>query len=230
MIERVEFFGDSIVRGALWADGKFRLRPGNGFPALGAMGLAVRNNAMIGASIVKGASVVKRRLPALDERTLVILGFGGNDCNFDWQAVSEDPDGAHLPAVLLQTFRERYAKVIARVQATGAQVALMSLVPLDADKFFAHIGEGRDADAILRWLGDKAILYRWHENYNRTVERLAAATGCTLVDLRDGFLTRHDFDGLIGPDGIHPTEAGYAIIDDIVAGDVEDLIALPALA
>lgn len=230
MIERVEFFGDSIVRGALWADGRFRLRPGNGYPALADMGLAVRNNAMIGSTIVKGAKVVERRLPALDEKTLVIMGFGGNDCNFDWQAVSEAPDADHLPVVLLQSFRERYARAIAKVQTTGAQVALLSLVPLDADKFFANISAGRDSGAILKWLGDKAILYRWHENYSRTVERLAAAMDCALIDVRDGFLTRHDFSGLIGADGIHPTEAGYAIIDDIIAGEVADLIALPAPA
>lgn len=230
MIERVECFGDSIVRGALWADGRFRLRPGSGFPALAELGLTVRNNAQIGASIVKGAKIVERRLPALDERTLAIMGFGGNDCNFDWQAVSDDPGGIHLPAVLLQSFAERYAKAIARVQDSGAQVALCTLVPLDADKFFAHITAGRSRDAILRWLGDVGILYRWHENYNRTVERLAATTGCALIDVRDGFLTRHDFRALIGPDGIHPTQAGYRIIDDILTGEVANLIALPAMA
>ena len=230
MIERVEFFGDSIVRGALWADGKFRLRPDRDFPALTELGLTVRNNAQIGASIVKGAHVVERRLPALDDRTLVVMGFGGNDCNFDWQAVSDAPDGPHLPVVLLPSFRERYAKAIASVQATGAKVALCSLVPLDADKFFAHISEGRSPEAILHWLGDKEILYRWHENYNRTVERLAQSLGCALVDVRDGFLTRHDYKTLIGEDGIHPTEAGYRVFDEIVDAEIQDLVALPAMA
>ena len=106
MIERVEFFGDSIVRGALWADGKFRLRPGRDFPELSGLGLTVRNNAMIGASIMKGAKTVERRLPALDDHTLVVMGFGGNDCNFDWQAVADAPDDPHLPVVLLQSFGE----------------------------------------------------------------------------------------------------------------------------
>ena len=230
MIERVEFFGDSIVRGALWEGGKFRLRSGNAFPALSELGLAVRNNAQIGASIVKGAKIVERRLPTLDEGTLVVMGFGGNDCNFDWQAVSDAPDGIHLPAVLLQSFAERYAKVVARVRETGASVALCTLVPLDAEKFFANISAGRSADSILRWLGDVSIIYRWHENYSRTVERLAAQAGCALIDVRDGFLTRHDFPALIGADGIHPTEAGYAIIDDLIVGEVENLITLPAMA
>ncbi|MBQ3386849.1 MAG: SGNH/GDSL hydrolase family protein [Eggerthellaceae bacterium] len=230
MIERVEFFGDSIVRGALWADGKFRLRPGRDFPELSGLGLTVRNNAMIGASIVKGAKTVERRLPALDDRTLVVMGFGGNDCNFDWQAVADAPDDPHLPVVLLQSFRERYARLIAQARGTVSKVALLSLVPLDADKFFAHISEGRSAEAILHWLGDKEILYRWHENYNRTVERLAASLGCALIDVRDGFLTRHDFATLIGEDGIHPTEAGYRIIDEIIDAEVEDLVAWPAMA
>ena len=222
-ITRIEFFGDSIVRGALWADGRFSLRPGKDFPQLREQGFEVRNNGIIGATICRGSRVVDRRLPALDEHTLVILGFGGNDCDHDWQAVSDDPEGIHLPRILVQSFRDRYAELIAKVQATGAKVALCSLVPLDADKFFAFISEGKSAERIMQWLGDKEILYRWHENYNRAVERLAASTGCPLIDVRDGFLTRHDFASLIGPDGIHPTEAGYAIIDDIIAGDVAEM-------
>mgnify|MGYP002856939832 CR=1 FL=1 len=229
-ITRIEFFGDSIIRGALWSDGKFRLRPGKDFPELAAMGFEVRNNGIIGSTIRKGAKVLERRLASLDEHTLVIMDFGGNDCDFDWKAVSAAPKDAHLPKVLLQEFASRYAKLIARVQATGAKVALCSLVPLDADKFFSFISKGNDPDRIMEWLGDKSILYRWHENYDRAVERLAAATGSALIDLRDGFLTRHDFSGLIGPDGIHPTEAGYRIIDEIIAGEVEELTAAPAMA
>ena len=55
------------------------------------------------------------------------------------------------------------------------------------------------------------------------MERLAQTLGCALIDLRDGFLTRHDYKALIGPDGIHPTEAGYAIIDDILSDDVAEM-------
>jgi len=69
--------------------------------------------------------------------------------------------------------------------------------------------------AILSWLGDINLLYRWHENYSRTVERIAAETGCALIDVRSAFLTRHDYKSLLCFDGIHPTEAGYGIIDSV---------------
>ena len=230
MITRIEFFGDSIIRGALWENGKFRLRTGRDFPELQAQGFEVRNNAQIGATVYKGAKALERRLPELDKHTLVILGFGGNDCNFDWQAISEDPTGAHLPKVLLQDFRQRYARLVSKVQATGARVALVSLVPLDTEKFFAFISQDRNPEAILQWLGDKSILYRWHENYDRMVEQLARDMECALIDVRDGFLTRHDFATLLGPDGIHPTEAGYAIVDEAIAAEVDYLTAWPAMA
>ncbi len=227
MITKVEFFGDSIIRGALCKGERFRLREGKDFPQLQEMGLDVRNNAVIGSTILKGTQVVERRLPALDENTLVIMGFGGNDCDHNWQEVSDDPENVHLPKLLLQDFSWRYNALIRKVQATGAQVALCTLVPLDQEKFFAYISEGKDAAAIDQWLGDRNILYRWHENYSRAVERLAWSTGCALIDLRDGFLCRHDYKELIGPDGIHPTEAGYAIVDDIITGEVDDLVSLP---
>lgn len=230
MITRIEFFGDSIVRGALWMDGKFRLRPGKDFPKLKDMGFEVRNNAVIGSTIRKGEQVVDRRLEDLDEHTLVIMDFGGNDCDHDWQAVADTPDEVHLPKLGVQEFLSRYAKLIRKVQATGAKVAICSLVPLDQEKFFDFISKGKDPDAILHWLGDKDILYRWHENYNRAVERLALSMGCALIDLRDGFLTRHNYKSLIGPDGIHPTEEGYAEVDEIIAEEVEVLTACPAMA
>lgn len=229
MITRIEFFGDSIIRGALWADGKFRLRPGRDFATLAGTGVTVRNNAVIGSTILKGAQTVARRLPALDENTLVVLGFGGNDSDHVWQEVSDSPAAPHLPRVALQAFRERYAQVIRQIRATGATVALCSLVPLDAERYFAFISKDRDARHILQWLGDKEILYRWHENYNRAVERLAFAAGCPLIDLRDGFLARHDYERLIGPDGIHPTLEGYDVIDDIIFGEVRELCAAGTL-
>ncbi len=227
MITTISFFGDSIIRGAVNINGRLRLREGCDFPALKARCFDVNNYAAIGSTILKTAKVVRRHLPDFDESTLVVIGLGGNDCDHEWTAVAETPEGAHLPRVLLQDFSLRYGQLIREVQATGAKVALCTMVPLDAEKFFDHISQGLDAEAIEQWLGDKQAAYRWHENYNRAVERLAVENGCAIIDLRDGFLTRRDFSALISNDGIHPTPAGYEIIDNIIEDEIDYLTALP---
>ena len=61
------------------------------------------------------------------------------------------------------------------------------------------------------------MLYRWHESYNRAVESVAESTGSRLLNVREAFLTRHDYKKLIGIDGIHPTEEGYAVLDQVFA-------------
>ena len=82
------------------------------------------------------------------------------------------------------------------------------------------ISRGLDYDVILNWLGDKSMLYRWHENYNRLVEKIADKFNISLVDVRGAFLTAHNFKTLISADGIHPTEDGHSLINKTITNAV----------
>ena len=84
------------------------------------------------------------------------------------------------------------------------------LVP-DADRYLQFISKNRDGKNILSWLGDAAHLYRWQEYYNALTVQMARAFGCRLVDLRTAFLQSRNFLDLLCPDGIHPTDSGYAL-------------------
>lgn len=88
---------------------------------------------------------------------------------------------------------------------------MASLVPLDADRYLQFISKNRDGKNILSWLGDAAHLYRWQEYYNALTVQMARAFGCRLVDLRTAFLQSRNFLDLLCPDGIHPTDSGYAL-------------------
>ena len=99
-----------------------------------------------------------------------------------------------------------------KAQDAGAMVAVASLVPLDADRYLQFISKNRDGKNILSWLGDAAHLYRWQEYYNALTVQMARAFGCRLVDLRTAFLQSRNFLDLLCPDGIHPTDSGYALV------------------
>lgn len=213
-MKRIEVFGDSIMRGIICADGwKLKLRNDSKYHYLTVLGYEVNNNGQIGATIIKGLQKVERHLSRIDSETMVILGFGGNDCTYDWKHMFDEPSMMKAPNVALEDFIRLYRQAIDRIKKTGARIALCNLVPIDSAKFFNWISTQGPGHSILEWLGDTSMLYRWHEYYNRAVERLVKIAECDLIDLRSAFLTRHDFNNLLCQDGIHPTEEGYSIID-----------------
>ena len=213
-MKRIEVFGDSIMRGVVCADGwKLKFRRNRKYEYLTDLGYEVNNSGMIGATIQKGLQIIEKELSRMDNETIVLLGFGGNDCSYDWKHMFDAPNTAKFPYVAPDEFMRLYRQAIDRIKKTGARVALCNLVPIDSAKFFNWISTQGPGHIILEWLGDTAMLYRWHEYYNRAVERIAETEKCDLIDLRSAFLTRRDFGSLLCQDGIHPTEKGYSIID-----------------
>ena len=170
----------------------------------------------MGATIDAGLKQLDRKLGTCDGDTTVLFCFGGNDCDYDWKAISEDPDGEHLPHTPSEKFIDQSCTAIRKAQSAGARVAMTSLPPLEQERYFSFITRGLSAENVLHWLGDTDHLYRWQEYYNSMVAQLSRAFGCRLVDLRTEFLKSRVFPTLIGADGIHPTQAGHDLIHHTV--------------
>lgn len=111
-----------------------------------------------------------------------------------------------------EQFVRNYEALLVRARQHGARAAALLLPPIHAGRFFAHITAGKDAAAILRWLGDRAHLSRWQEYYSNLVAQTALRLSCPVLDVRSEFLKSRSFETLIGPDGIHPTQEGHARI------------------
>lgn len=75
------------------------------------------------------------------------------------------------------------------------------------------ISRGLDAPAILKWLGDKELIYRHHESYSLAIVNLAQSLSCNYIDVRLPFLMKRDYYNYLCEDGIHPNERGYALIN-----------------
>ena len=207
--------GDSIAKGVTYQDGRYHLCSEHNFDALAQKGIVVSNFAKMGACSDTVLAIAKKRLDAC-EGAQVILSFGGNDCDYDWKAISADPDGEHLPHTPSERFIDGYCTAIRKARQAGARVAMTSLPPLEQSRYFSFITKGLSAENILRWLGDTDHLYRWQEYYNDMVTQLSRAFGCRLIDLRAEFLKSRVFPSLIGADGIHPTQAGHDLIHQSV--------------
>lgn len=214
-------FGDSILKGAICDESmRLHLRKSHSYPYLSDTGFQVYNKAKIGSTIVNGEKAVNQYFDFIERNTTVLMGFGGNDSSFDWKTMFFDPNTEKTPNAAPDQFVSVYTDTIKKIQGTGATVFICNLPPIDAERHFEWIATQGPSGAILEWLGDIGMLYRWHEMYNRLVEQIAEKTGGKLLDIRSPFLSNHNFKKLIGRDGIHPTEEGYDLIDKVIAANI----------
>ena len=211
-------FGDSILKGAICDDAmRLHLRKNHSYPYLSAAGFQVYNKSKIGSTMLKGKTAVNNCFDRFERTTTVLMGFGGNDSSFDWKTMFFDADTEKTPNVAPDQFVSVYTDTIKKIQGAGATVIISNLPPIDAERYFEWISTQGPSMAIMEWLGDIGMLYRWHEMYNRLVEQIARRNGCLLLDIRTPFLVSHNFKELIGRDGMHPTEEGYDLIDEVIA-------------
>ena len=184
------------------------------FENLSEKGIEVENNSKMGATIEQGFEIMQDTLQDCDEDTLVVLEYGGNDCNYNWAEVSDDPDGSFLPNTPAERFTSVYRKMVEFAKSKGARVAICNLVPIDSTRFMNWVSKGLNYDNIMKWMGDVNRIARWQEYYSLLSEKVASATNCILLDLRSEFLTQRTLENMIGIDGIHPSLEGHRLLRD----------------
>lgn len=220
IIHKIEIYGDSIMKGVLLnrETNRYYIGIKENFDLFEQKYMVdVGNNARFGFTVTKGYSQLERDLDRGLRCDVVLLEYGGNDCDFNWSAISESPDSEHEANTPLPLFIETYKKVIALLRKNGITPILTNLPPMDAAKYLRFLeSKGLSAKNILKWLGDVSMMYRFQEMYSHHVECLARETNCPIIDIRNGFLTRHDFKELFCDDGIHPSEKGHGIIANAI--------------
>lgn len=215
-MKKIKIYGDSILKGVMFNEELNRYRLfGYKFDELAENGIEVENNCKMGATIEKGFEIMKDTLEDCDEDTVVVLEYGGNDCNFNWEEVSNNPEGEFLPNTPAEKFSEVYLKMINHVREKGAKVCICNLVPIVSDKFMNFVSQGLSYDNIIKWMGDVNRIARWQEYYSHLSERVAMIAKCPILDLRSSFLTHDRMENMIGIDGIHPSAEGHTLIREI---------------
>lgn len=209
-------YGDSLMKGTVpAASSRYRFTIGEYLDKImDVFSLKVLNRAKFGAPVTKGAALLQQDLDRSITGRYTLLEYGGNDCNFDWAAVSAAPDSEHQPQTPLSVFLNTLEGMADALLQAGSQPVLMTLPPIDAEKYLNSICTNVNCirENILHWLGDTSMIYRYHEMYSGAISNLAARRGLPLVDVRSLFLDKHNYRELISADGIHPSEKGYSII------------------
>ena len=226
MITGVTVFGDSLMK-ATAPDERQRLHFNIRRYAerlFTDFSLPLTCKAQFGATVSMGCRELKKALSKGIEGSHVLIEYGGNDCDFDWAAIAENPQGQHVPRTPLPQFRAALAEMVELVQQAGKYPVLMSLPPIDAERYLQGMKKrGLNRANIVAWLGDPQMIYRYHELYSMNVVNFARSMSLPLIDIRNHFLERHDFSQLLSADGIHPSLKGYDFIYEICAAHLRNL-------
>lgn len=186
----------------------------------------VVNRSKMGATVRKGQALLEHDLQRGMQADYALIAYGGNDSDFDWDAVQAHPQESHLPRTTLADFKEILLRMIRELRERGVQPVLMTLPPIDAQRYLDFLcREGRSRERIMDWLGDTQRIYRHQELYSDTVARLAYETGTPLIGVREMFLDEKRLLKLIAADGIHLTMEGYGKLFDTLAGWLRGMVA-----
>jgi acyl-CoA thioesterase-1 len=211
-------YGDSIARGVIYDEEKQKhsllLESFTNLLRDRLKGV-VYNAAKFGSTIVEGLlrlqdDVLKRK------PDIVLIEFGGNDCDFQWDEIADNPLGEFHPNTECSAFYELLRGLVEKLRTMNIVPVLVSLPPLDPDKYFRWISHNSDRAGknILRFIGNVSHIYSWHERYNAAILRVAEETKTRLIDIRSAFLQKDDYTKLICNDGIHPNKEGHKVIAD----------------
>lgn len=212
--KRITVWGDSILKGVVLdeQDGRYKVLKNSSVNSFAEItGCSLKNNAYFGMTSTKALNRMVSSLEkqSLDKNDIVILEFGGNDCDFNWAEVSGSPEFEHQPKTTIEAFKNSLQNMITLFKEKGVTPILMNLPPLEPERYFNWLSRGLNKDNILRFLGDVSRIYRWQEAYNNAVEWAARQYSCKLINVRERFLVSFNYSSQFCADGIHPNEKGH---------------------
>lgn len=208
--------GDSVILGIVYDEEKGRysiLRDGPIAEIVRLPGVHVTNMSRMGQTSVQAEEKFRSAVESGYRADVVVIELGGNDCNFDWRRVSEDPSSDHGPKVPLGEFRSSLKSIIGIARGAGIIPIISTLPPLAPGKFFDWITrEGLSRANIMSFLGEVSRIYRWQELYSLEAAMVALESGVRLMPLRDVFLAEKEYQRNICRDGVHPNAQGQRLI------------------
>jgi len=215
----VEILGDSIAKGVVWCEiaGKYKFLKESAANLFGqSNSVEVKNHSKFGCTTEKAL----RLLPGILEKSaggIVLLELGGNDCDFNWDGVCQNPQASHAPNVSLADFKKNLSVIIKQILEAGKRPVIMTLPPIDSDKYFDWITRGckERADNLMAFLGDKNLIYRHQELYANTLKTIALQYKLHIVPVREALLKIHKYSDYLCLDGIHLNAKGHAVIKSV---------------
>jgi len=214
-IENIGIFGDSILEGIQINPVNKKYYIDNHIDTemiMNKFSVKIKNYSSFGCTVTKGSRMLEKKLEKILDCDTVIMDYGGNDCDYNWKAISENPEGIHVPNTPLDIFHDTYCQLIDILKSKGIMPILTTLPPLEPQRFFNWFCKDLNQENIMKWLHDVKTIYFHQESYSREIEKIALEKEVPLVDLRSAFMQSGQVGQLLCEDGTHPNTFGQKII------------------
>jgi len=213
-------YGDSISKGVVFDEkqGRYVLLDKSFYQLVkNRLNGLLHNAATFGNTITRALQHLKKDILA-KKPDVVILEFGGNDCDFNWEGIADNPELNHQPKTDFVTFRKAIEETVLDLKKQDIVPVLMTLPPLDSERYFSWITKkGAVAEKnILHWLGSVSRIYWWQEKYNSAILSIAKETKTIWIDVRSAFLQTKDYREYLCKDGIHPNSKGHHLMAKVI--------------
>ncbi len=220
MMSEIYAFGDSVLKGVILENDKYKVCK-NRFSNIceNVLNIVVENKAKFGSTITTGKKSFEKNREVLTNPDIeyIVLEFGGNDCDFNWKEVSENPNIEHQANNTIEDFIKTYTEIIQTIKQYNKKPVLLSLPPIDAERYVKHVSKDLDRNNILKWMkGNTQFLTNWHERYNIEVFKLAMNNHISIIDITSKFLEQKNYTKFLCQDGIHPNEEGHKLISGVI--------------
>lgn len=208
-------FGDSILKAVLYENGKYRMNmePEREFSA--ESGIQIHNHARFGCTIRKAIRWIRRDCEESGKpEDSVVLEFGGNDCDYDWARISQNPALRIQCKTPPEEFAALYREALALIRQSGRRPVAMTLPPIHSLRYLNFVcRNGLIKENLLRWLGDAGAIGRRQRLYSELALQVAREEQAEVIDLRAAFPQDETaLAELLCEDGIHPNQKGQARI------------------
>lgn len=230
LIENISILGDSISKGIVLDEisRKYRILKESAADLFSRENhVNVKNYSKFGCTSEKALQISETVLKDHLSSGVILIELGGNDCDFNWDMVANDPLAIHAPNVTIEKFKENISKIIKTITGYGQKLAVMTLPPIDSDRYFNWISKG-DAERsanIMKFLGDKNYIYRHQELYANALEEAAIENSIFVIPARQKFLTIPKYSDYICDDGIHLNERGQDVLKSVCNQTYQSYIA-----
>lgn len=231
ILKKIYIYGDSILRGILLDEKNkryYQMENNNIKDLEKKFPLSIENKSKFGRTIEKGYREIKNMICKNINCDIVVLEYGGNDCDHKWGEIGEEPNKNHTPNTPIEKFESIYLKIIAELKSRKIQPVIMSLPPIDSEKYFNWVTQnGTNKDNVLKWLKDKQHIGHYQELYSLAATKVALQTNSLFIDVRSEFLKANNYGDLMCEDGIHPNEKGHNLISNIFSSYISKYFLKP---
>jgi isoamyl acetate esterase len=219
--------GDSLTRGVSYIKGRFRIVKESYPSVLQQLFSSTTSVTFINKGIFNDNSdllVQRLNKDVISEKPdYVIIGIGGNDCNFRWDEVAKNPEKEHEAIVPIDRYLDNIKRIVTNLRESSITPIVLTLPYLDPVRYYKYLTRTYDK-SISHWICMNGGIENGHCLYNRSLNHLIDQLNVIKIDLRAALKKAGDFSELISEDGIHLTAEGYKEISIVIFNELKNVV------